>query len=312
MYKELQDKDIKKILKQSGLNNILNIQKSNVGFSNDIYFINNKYVLKVAKSSNDKSSFEREVYFCNLFENHIPTPVVVGFNTELGKFETPYIIYEKIQGDNLYNCWHKFNNQTRENIVEQICLYLKAINNTPAEEYIKKFNIDTSISWQTKILGQIEDNLTKAFNVGAIDKKAVLKVKRFVNDSKSVLNEENMALTYFDVHFDNFLIKDEKIVGMLDFERTDYLSIDYSLDIINRMVKNPAKYASKKALKYVDPKDYALIYDWVHKFYPQMFQFKDLQTRLHLYSLEYNLKLLCSFPKSATVRSEIKEIIGEF
>jgi len=63
--------------------------------------------------------------------------------------------------------------------------------------------------------------------------------------------------------------------------------------------------------KYADKKDYVHLMDWYKEFYPEIFDFEDLETRLDLYELEGVLRLLPKFPKAKQLHERLARIIGE-
>ncbi len=119
-----------------------------------------------------------------------------------------------------------------------------------------------------------------------------------------------MALTYWDPHFDNFIVRGEKIVGMLDFERTDIMSIDYVLDIVQRMVRRPEKYASEESEQFTKAADYSSLLDWYQEFYPELFDFEDLERRLDIYSISYSLSEIDWYPQAEAAKQELLSCIG--
>ncbi|MFA6992827.1 MAG: hypothetical protein WC269_06180, partial [Candidatus Gracilibacteria bacterium] len=123
--------------------------------------------------------------------------------------------------------------------------------------------------------------------------------------NKRVLNKSKIALTYWDQHFDNFIVSKGKIVGVLDFERISISSIDYALFLVRKMVSNPKKYASIKAEKYVKIEDYSNLMEWYKKFYPALFHFDNIEKRLDFYSIERCLDDLYYFPKAKELITEL-------
>ena len=117
-------------------------------------------------------------------------------------------------------------------------------------------------------------------------------------------------LVYWDAHFDNILVSNNKIVGLLDFERTKLASVDFVLDIVSRMVSQPKKYMSKSGEKYAKKKDYAKLLVWYEEFYPELFMFDNLDKRLLLYSIGHDLAELLDWPKSESIKKKLMKSIS--
>jgi len=217
------------------------------------------------------------------------------------------MIYPKIEGDNLYSKWHLMNDSERKNVVKQLCDILRIINKSSFEKFVKRFKLNSSVNWQDKMLNQIRDSLEKIEDRKIISPKFIQAIKNFVEANHNVLTDQKIALVYWDAHFDNILIKNNEIVGILDFERTELSSIDFTLDIIKRMVDYPKKYMSEEFEKFAKEEDYSQLLIWFQEFYPELFEFKNLDKRLDLYAVEHDLATLLGWPNS----NEVKQMIAK-
>lgn len=298
---------IAQIFKEHNLEKINSIQKIDIGFTNEIYLINNGYILKVCKNENNEENFEREVFLYNYFKNKLPIPKIKVFDKSKSICDKYFMVYPKIDGDNLYSIWHLLTFRQRKNIIKQFCGILKIINKSPYEKFAKSFKINISNSWHDKMLQQIQSSLFKVEQKKILSSEFINAIKKFIEGNHHVLNEEKMALVYWDAHFDNILINNSGIVGILDFEKTEISSIDFVLDIVNKMVEHPKKFMSKKLEKFAKKEDYTYLLDWFQEFYPELFKFNNLDKRLGLYSLKQDLDVLIQYPNS----TEVKQMIAK-
>lgn len=301
---------IRQIFTKAGIGKIHSIQRIEIGFSNNVYSIDNKYILKIGKSAEDEENLKKDIYFCNLFKDKLPVPKIIYSDISKKLTDKIFFIYHKIQGDNLYNVWHLCSDSQRKRYIKQICNFLREINETSYEEFAQKFNINTHISWQDKICLEIETYLKKLQNKGYLKKSAINLIYEFIQSNKNVLKKEKMALTYWDLHFDNFIVSEDKIVGMLDFERTVIASIDYVLVLVRRMVNFPKKYASKNAEKFIVADNYTKLMNWYKEFYPELFDFKNLDRRIDFYSLEHCLSDMYYYPEAEMLKKELLRYIA--
>ena len=292
------------------LGEITSFKKIEIGWTNKVYSVNGDFILKVCEDETNEEKFEREVFFYHFFENKIPVPKISVYDNSKKLYGKFFMIYPKIDGDNLYSKWHLLNDDERKSIVAQFCDILKIISRSPHDEFVKKFNLDASISWRDKIVNQIQNSL------GEIEKRKLLPfdfaqaIKSFVAENNHVLIEQKIAFVYWDAHFDNILVQDKTIVGILDFERTELSSLDFTLDIVKRMVEYPKKYMSEEFEKFAKKEDYAHLLDWFREFYPDLFDFKDLNKRLDLYAVEHDTHTLLDWPDSDDVKRMIAKSIG--
>ncbi len=298
------------IFSEHNLGLIEAFDKIEIGFTNKVYSINNTYILKVCEDVENEEKFLREEYFYSEFNGKLPVPKIVVFDDTKKIYDKLYVIYHKIQGDNLYSKWHLMTGEDRKEIIRQLCGFLKFINETPIDSFVNKFNLPSTINWREKIVLKINESLKKIEERKLLQPELIRHIKDFVSSNQHFLDEQKIALVYWDTHFDNILVKDNKIVGILDFERTELASIDFVLDIVNKMMEFPKKYMSEAFEQYAKKEDYVQLSSWFKEFYPELFAFKDLEKRFALYALENDLGILLDWPNSEELKSVITKTIG--
>jgi len=157
----MDQKIVKKIFKEHNLGEVKTFQKIEIGFTNKVYTINEKYILKVCEDVTNEEKFEIEVFFYNFFKDKIPVPDIKVFDKSKSIYGKFFMIYSKIEGDNLYAKWHLLNNEQRKIIIKKLCDILKVINKSPYDEFLQKFDVNFSDNWHDKILNQIQNSLKK-------------------------------------------------------------------------------------------------------------------------------------------------------
>jgi len=306
-FEKMKKSEIKKIFSHYKLGQVEDIYKIEVGFTNKVYSINENFILKVCEDVENEVNFRKEVFFYDLFKESLPVPKISVYDNTKGLYDKDFIIYPKIQGDNLYSKWHLMSDNERKNMIKQLCQILKTINATPYKQYLKEFKISEKTIWHDKIVNEINSSLKHIEKESLLPDEFSSAIRKFVKQNHEVLREQKMGLVYWDSHFDNILVRNNKIVGILDFERTEFLSIDFVLDIVKRMQEFPSKYMSEESEKFAKKKDYQNLLKWFEIFYPELFKFKNLDKRLALYTLEHDLKDIIGWPNV----KELKEIVAK-
>lgn len=296
---------IKNLFTYHKIETVKSIDKIEIGFSNEVYSIDDQYMLKVCKDHTNEKRFEIEAFCYAYFKNKIPIPELIVYDESKKICKWNYLIYSKIQGTNLYAKWHLLKESERKEIVREICEILKTINSSSTEEFNRQFGQETPLNWQEKILAKINNSLKEIELKEILDRESISAIQEYVNENKHVLIPQDISLVYWDIHFDNVIIKDQKLVGIIDFERTELCSIDFVLDIVKRMVDYPKKYISEDFEKFARTEDYQDLLLWYKEYYPKLFNFPFLETRLNLYSLEHDLATLIGWPNY----DELKKII---
>lgn len=300
---------LKKIFLRYDLGSINSFEKIDIGFSNEVYSVDDAYIVKVCEDAENETVFRKEAYLYDLFQDRLSAPKVIVFDESKSLHDKVFMIYSKIEGCNLYSIWHLIDDSERKDIIRQLCQILKVINETPYGEYIKKFDTDISTSWHDIIVKSIQNSLKGIEEKKLLHSELIAAVKKFVEDNHNVLNEQKMALVYWDAHFDNVLVKDGEVTGILDFERVDVASIDFTLDVFKRMVEYPKKYMSQRYEKYAKKEDYMYLMGWCKEFYPELFDFHDMEKRLSLYALEHDLKDVIGYPEDKELSRMLENII---
>ena len=100
---------IDKIIEQNKdiFGSINSVEKINVGFTNTIYIVNDKYVVKICSNLDNEKSFKKEIDFYNANKDNDLIPKLYYYNTNKEAVPYYYEIIEKIEGTSLYNVWYK-------------------------------------------------------------------------------------------------------------------------------------------------------------------------------------------------------------
>lgn len=300
-----------RILQKHNLGQIKSYSKINIGYTNKVYSVNDEYILKVCEDMKNEVNFAKEVFLYQFFKNKIPVPDVIIFDQSKTIYGKSYMIYKKIHGDNVYSIWHLITNQERRMIIQQLCSILRIINESSYKPFAKKFQLDSKLNWHDKVINQINHSLMVLERRKVISQKLIQSIQYFVETNHNCLCEQKITLVFWDAHFDNILVKNNTIVGVLDFERTDLSSLDFNLDIIKRMVDYPTKYMSEQFEKYAKKEDYVHLLTWFREFYPELFEFKDLHKRLDLYAIMHDLDTLIDWPNSKETKQMIAKVVKD-
>lgn len=296
---------IKNIFSVLGLPSINEISKLEVGFSNEVYSVNNQYILKICKDPHNEKAFKRESILYYHFKDKLPVPQLINYNDSKDLYDRDFMIYHKIHGENLYNVWHKLKDHNRKDLIRQLCKMLQIISSTPLEDLPSGFDLNPLPNWQDFVLKEFKKYLSILEQAGTVTETEATKIKSYVQAHKSSLNQQKIALVYWDVHFDNVLVKDGNIVGLLDFERTELASIDFTLNIVKRMVEQPKKYMSKYAEQFANDEDYKDLLVWYREYYPELFRFNELNRRLDIYEIVNLLKELKNYSHVTELKSSL-------
>lgn len=284
------------ILKQNttlfGINS--KVEKINVGFTNTVYNINDSFIVKICTNSNNESEFQKEIDFYKTNEENSLIPKLYYSSTDKKDIPYFYEIIEKVNGVSLYNVWHTFNEEQREEVINQLCIAMKRIHSNNGKSY----------DWIKKIKKQFVLVYEKAKELNIFSEEEQKLLDYAYDKFEKYLESNDFVLIHNDLHFDNILFYDDKI-KLIDFERSMYAPRDFELDIIYRMIRKPWKFASEETERYTELSQYSNIMSYIEKYYPELVNIPNLYKRLAIYDIVYFLEHLIQHPNIEELKNDV-------
>lgn len=269
-------------------------EKINVGFTNTIYIVNNMFIVKICTNPDNEKNFEKEIKFYKANSNNDLIPKLYYSNVEKDIVPYYYEIIEKVEGVSLYNVWHTFNENQRENIIKQLCAAIEQFHRNVGESY----------NWTKKTSELFMSLYDKAKELNLFDNEEQELIDNAYLKFDNYLESKEFVLVHNNLHFDNIFYNEGKI-KLIDFERSIYAPRDFELDILYRMIRKPWKFASEETEKYTKLEDYENIMMYIEKYYPELIHVNNLYKRLAIYDMAYYLKQYINNPHIL----ELKEYI---
>ena len=269
-------------------------EKINVGFTNTIYIVNDKYVVKICTNTDNEKNFEKEIKFYKANENNELIPKLYCSNVEKDEVPYYYEIIEKVKGVSLYNIWHTLNENQREDIIKQLCDAMKMFHRNVGESY----------DWTEKTSGLFCNLYNKAKELNLFDNEEQELIDDAYSKFNKYLESKDFVLIHNDLHFDNIFYNEGKI-KLIDFERSIYGPKDFELDILYKMIRKPWKYASEETEDFTKLEDYENIMKYIEKYYPELIHIDNLYKRLAIYDMVYYLKHYINNPHILELKEDV-------
>ena len=270
------------------------INKIDVGFTNTIYSIDDKYIIKICSDTSNEEKFKKEISF---YENNKDNELIPKlYYSSIDKTDIPYMyeIIEKVKGVTLYNVWHKLDESEREEIIKQLCDAMKKFHSNKSEEY----------DWNKKTKELFIELFDKAKEQDLFNEKEKKLLEYSYSKFDKYLDSDEFVLVHNDLHFDNVFYNDGKI-KLIDFERSLYAPKDFELDILYRMIRKPWKFASEENEQYTNSSDYSSIMLYIEKYYPELVSNPYLYQRLAIYDMVYYLKQYINAPSILELKMDV-------
>lgn len=270
------------------------VHRINIGFTNTLYNINNKYIIKICTNINNEEKFKKEITFYNSNKDNNLIPKLFFYDVDKSTIPYMYEVLEKIDGVSLYDVWYKFDETEREKIIRQLCDAMKKFHSNKGKLY----------DWAKKTADIYVELYKKAKETDLFSTEELNLLDEAYNKFSELLKSEEVVLVHNDLHFDNIFYKDSKI-KLIDFERSIYAPKDFELDILYRMIRKPWKFASEDNEKYTKLSDYKNIMGYIEKYYPELIHVNNLYKRLAIYDVVYFLKQYINSPHIDELKQDI-------
>ena len=278
------------------------VEKINVGFTNTIYIVNDKYVVKICSNIDNENSFKKEIEFYKANKDNDLIPKLYCYNIDKEAVPYYYEIIEKIEGTSLYNVWHTFSEEKREDIIKQLCDAMKMFHNNKGEYY----------DWSKKTKELFMERYNKTKEINYFNKEEQELLEKAYSRFDEYLKSDEIVLVHNDLHFDNIFYneKDGKI-KLIDFERSLYAPKDFEFNILYSMIRKPWKFASEETEKYTKLEDYENIMKYIEKYYPELINIENLYKRLAIYDIVYELKHCYLYPDILETKEMVLEAVNK-
>lgn len=297
--------NVSAIFSAHGLGSNLPASRIKVGFTNEIHHVGD-YILKVyARPDTAINSYLKETDLFEKLKGPVLVPELIIKDNSRTIIPQPYIIYRYINGKPGGHVWHLLNHEQRKQIICGSVGQLKAIAALEPRPKLKYYK-----TWR----GQVEVKLNSYLDVVRQKKlfsnEVVQSLQVYIDKNIGLLEQSQLGLQYWDFHLDNLIIDNGKLVGMIDFEHVDIVSIDYILNIIRQMQQYPRLNLAENMEQYANLEHYKDMLKWFEEFYPELFAFDELETRINLYDLESMLRLRPRFPNAKQADDRIAKILA--
>lgn len=252
------------------------ITKATSGFTNLVYFIDDKFVIKMSKDDIIKKKLDKETsIYQNVQLSCIPTFIANGIVQDY-----QYLIISKLKGKSLYSIWHTLSNTERHSCVNQIAEILREFNKQDYKFLSEEYQ---DLNWANYLSNELKSKSLALVEMGFNTKN----LNEFIsNDLYNLFNKNTFGLVYNDAHFDNFIYNNGEL-SLIDFDRVRVCPIDYEMLIFKTMCDHPSKFASEEDETNIKDEDYLDIYEQFKIEYPEMFKDKNVGTRIAVYQFNY-------------------------
>lgn len=228
-----------------------------------------------------------------------PKLIAADFSKEI--IPNEYILMEYIDGDPLGFIWHTLDDASRESLIKEISATLRGINEIEPTDIFTTYK-----QWGDHIVDRWGAGNQKLLERGVLNQRQYADITAMFSKYQPILNSSPVKVNYWDIHFDNFIVKDDKLAAIIDLEAVSTAALDYPMYVIRKQMAQPEKYLTEENEQYEN------LETWYRKYYPEMFDFDHFEERVTLYQMLDVLHLLKDRHKEAPeLYAELDDFINK-
>lgn len=264
------------------------------GFTHELHHINDDMVIKIFNHSDesDTRKFNTEASLLASKEWTLK-PELILRDDDQDLIDRSYLIMTFIPGFSLGSVWYTATDEQREEVVASISESMRTITKLDPNE----IGLQANENWENTIGIRCEKYLTYLLDKNIVNSKVSGNVRDYLKILLPALDRSVLFPVYWDVHLDNFIVDEAyKLRALIDFENVELSPLDYPLFVVRKMMDEPEKYFSEEDYGHINKKDYENLWGWYQKYYPEMFDYQNLDARVRLYQILDTLHLLQDWP----------------
>lgn len=205
------------------------IGRQDLGEINAVYFVDldngEQCVVRVSPKERDFNTFETEAWAFKKSKGvGVPTPEVLVVDTTLSRFPEAFMITKRIDGLGGDKSWSEESEEV--SLIRQLGHYLSLIHSIKAHGFerhphVKEGELVGKYSSQWESLSA---DLNQSWwgdiivREGLLSQEKVDKYKKMLENNSGIFDLPNASLVHGDPSIKNSIVKDGKIVGILDME----------------------------------------------------------------------------------------------
>lgn len=289
---------VRQILKKHHLSDT-GLVKADAGFRNIVWLTDTAAVKIYGKDCAYGAEIEKWIYR-DIRPAYAPDLLGIGDD---------YICIRRICGESLFHLWYQTDETQRREFIRQAGSIIRQLGSLTFPEP-NCFRVPAD--WKWELLTRLDTLLSRLSAIpDSIPSELAEEIRKYITENSNVLTEPYLFPVYSDLHFDNLLADKNGKLWLIDYEMMEAAPRDYLLDVWHRMLVHPFTYANEEDHEHTKPEDYRKITIWLREEIPELFAHPELQKRVNIYSLLYELDLLTDYPGAKWPIERIRHWLAE-
>lgn len=212
----------KRICKEQKLVEPKKISRFKKGMINDVFLIDNEYVIKINTGHPNLPKLKKEKDLYDLLQkNKIPVPKIYAYNASRSIIKYNYLIMQYVQGNSLSDLWSSMKMNEKLEEVYKIGETLAKIHSITFRNFGEEFsngNFKGPKSYK-EFIKKYTDNLSiELRKYKVIDEDKINSIKNYYQKNKIFDINPKASLIHGNFIYDNMIVKDREIKAIVDWE----------------------------------------------------------------------------------------------
>ncbi len=284
--------DVERVWARHGLGRVWQWERLGGGQINTAYRVNGEFVLRVRPAGKDAAAFRKEQALFERLRGRAPVPEVVAVEEAGAALPAATMIARWLPGEPLARVWLRAEPRRREWLLGQLAELLRALHEVrfSACGDLTGGELSPAASWRDYMQTRLRRRLAIVRALPGAPHGLLDAVEAHARRAAPALAQGAACLVHRDLHFGNVLADEDRITALLDFEAAVAAPPDYELDQLARFLRRPALFLPD--MPEVPAAAFRGVWTGLRRAYPELFRVPDLDARLAVYALEYDLAAL--------------------
>ncbi len=312
MEYNIDSKIIQHVTKKNKLRQPMEANRFSSGSINRVYNLGDKYALKIEDRGGHEILKPTPEITAKLLAQGAKVPKILDFDTVDGN---SYILMEIMPGTNLVYDWMSFSDSQKENMIAQLAEQLQIWHSIKFSQYcipIVSFQSFDNLQPAIERLFQKQNTRLQKDKLPKELAASIEMMEEFYHKNISLLDETGTAvLTHQDIHLENIFYQDNKLTGIIDLDWADQAPKDYELWKIMDTFHRPKFCVEEKISHLYGNYQMTKELGWLKKYYPGLFEVKNLANRIRLYYLDTLLETLVDYQNGLWGDSGLRKVVDK-
>jgi aminoglycoside phosphotransferase (APT) family kinase protein len=280
---------VERLFARHGLDPVRTVERLAGGQINAAYLVNGEWVLRVRPAGKDEAAFRKEEALFQRLRGRLPVPEIVALDASRTILPAACLICRRLPGESLGRAWVSAGARQRAWLLAQLVELLRALHaeTFPACGDLPGGELQPAASWCDYLQARLRRRLERIRALPGAPGGLLDAIEAFARRAAPALAAAAPRLVHRDLHFGNILVEGDRITGLLDFEAAVAGPPDYELDQLARFLRWPAMFLTE--LPGVEATAFRGVWSGLRRAYPELFQAPQLETRLAVCAVEYDL-----------------------